>query len=92
MARQLRIHYGIDPLLYPKPFINNWTKDVRDRLQYAVTFGKYTGYIRMGDVLVTVTSSRPEAGLANTMKVVYASDFDALPKLPKISRVRANCK
>lgn len=79
----MRILFGIDPLLYPKPFWGNWCKDVEDRVQYAITYGKYAGLIRMGDVIVTLTSSRPEAGLVNTMKVVFASEFDAIYKNSK---------
>lgn len=72
-------------MLYPKPFAGNWCKDVDERVQYAVTYGKYSGHIKMGDVIVSVTSSRPESGLANTMKVAYASEFDAISKKPKKS-------
>lgn len=76
----MRLFFGIDPLLYPKPFTGNWCKDVEERVQYAITYGKYSELIRMGDVIVTLTSSRPEGGLVNTMKVVFASEFDAIPK------------
>lgn len=86
MAKQLGLFHGVEPLLYLKPFTKDWSKDIDERIQYAVTFGKYSGYIRMGDVIISVTSSRPECGLANTMKVVYASEFDAVPKKLKQDR------
>lgn len=79
IAKQLGVFHGIRALLYPKIIIENWCVDINERVQYAITYGKYSGFIRAGDVLISVTSSRPESGLANTMKVVYASDFDAIP-------------
>ncbi|CAG9857305.1 unnamed protein product [Phyllotreta striolata] len=79
VARNLSISRCVESLIYLKPFCGNWIEDVNNRLQLGVTYGKYIGYIRMGDVVVTVSPSRPESGLANTMKVVYASEFDSLP-------------
>ncbi|XP_023022977.2 pyruvate kinase [Leptinotarsa decemlineata] len=80
IGRMLGIYKAMEPIIYLRPFNQNWTKDVDDRIQLGVTYGKYVGYIRMGDALITVTPSRPDCGMANTMKVIYASDFDALPK------------
>ncbi|CAG9812724.1 unnamed protein product [Phaedon cochleariae] len=79
VARLLSIYKGVEALLYLRPFIGSWEEDVEKRVQYGIAYGKYSGYIRMGDAVITVTSSRPECGLSNTMKVVYASEFDALP-------------
>ncbi|KAJ8934620.1 hypothetical protein NQ314_013254 [Rhamnusium bicolor] len=83
VARQLRLYKGIEPLIYLKSFEGNWDKDVEERVQLGVTYGKYVGYIRMGDAVVSVTGSRPESGMPNNIQVVYASEFDALPRKNK---------
>lgn len=56
-----------------------WEKDVDNRIQLGITWGKVSGFIRAGDAIVIITGSRPGAGFTNSMKVVYASEFDALP-------------
>ncbi|XP_060522504.1 pyruvate kinase-like [Cylas formicarius] len=78
IARLLRLYKGVEPLVYLKPFDGDWAKDVEERVQIGITYGKYLGYIRMGDAVVTVTGSKPEAGLQNSMKIVYASEYDTL--------------
>lgn len=80
------IYRSVEPVLYPKPVKGAWDQDVDDRIQLGVTYGKYIGYIRTGDALVTMTPSRPECGMPNTLKVVYASEFDALPKKSEIKK------
>ncbi|CAG9832949.1 unnamed protein product [Diabrotica balteata] len=79
VARQLCLYRGVEPLIYLRPFCGEWNRDVDNRVQLGVTYGKLMGYIKMGDVIVTVTSSRPECGMANCMKVIYATEFDSLP-------------
>uniref|UniRef100_A0A6P7GNQ7 Pyruvate kinase n=1 Tax=Diabrotica virgifera virgifera TaxID=50390 RepID=A0A6P7GNQ7_DIAVI len=79
VARQLCLYRGVEPLIYLRPFCGEWNRDVDNRVQLGVTYGKLMGYIKMGDVVVTVTSSRPECGMANCMKVIYATEFDSLP-------------
>lgn len=69
----------MEPLVYLKSFEGDWNEDIEMRVQLGVKYGKYSGYIRMGDAVVSVTASRPECGMANTVRLVYASDFDALP-------------
>lgn len=56
-----------------------YNADMENRVQLGITWGKVTGFIRAGDAIVIVTGSRPGAGFTNSMKVVYASEFDALP-------------
>ncbi|KAJ8939821.1 hypothetical protein NQ318_014948 [Aromia moschata] len=68
VAKQLCIFRGVEPILYLKSFGGNWDKDVAERVQLGVTYGKYIGYIRMGDAVVTVTGSRPECGMPNNIQ------------------------
>ncbi|XP_030762971.1 pyruvate kinase-like [Sitophilus oryzae] len=85
IARSLRLNKGVEPLIYLKTFDGNWNKDVDERIQLGITYGKHLGYIRMGDAVVTVSGSKPEVGLPNNIKVVFASDYDTLVK-----RMRSN--
>ncbi|XP_019770577.2 pyruvate kinase [Dendroctonus ponderosae] len=78
VARLLRLYKSIDPIIYLKAFSGNYDHDLEDRVQLGITYGKLMGYIKMGDSLVTVTGSRPEAGIPNSMKILYASDYDTL--------------
>ncbi|CAH1109822.1 unnamed protein product [Psylliodes chrysocephalus] len=79
VARMLSIYRGVEALLYVKPFCGHWHTDVDNRIQLGVTYGKYIGYIRSGDIVITIMPSRPECGLPNTMRILYASEFDTLP-------------
>jgi len=76
IARLLKLYRGVDPIIYLKTFSGNYDKDVEERIQLGITYGKNSGYIRMGDAVVTVTSSRPETGIPNSMRILYASDYD----------------
>lgn len=37
------------------------------------------GFIRASDAIVIVSSTRPSTGFTNFLRVVYASEFDAVP-------------
>ncbi|CAG9767090.1 unnamed protein product [Ceutorhynchus assimilis] len=78
VARLLRLYKGVDPIIYLKAFAGNYERDVEERVQLGITYGKHMGYIKMGDALVTVTGSRPESGFPNNMKILYASDYDTV--------------
>ncbi|XP_056633916.1 pyruvate kinase-like [Diorhabda sublineata] len=78
VSRQLCVFRGVEPLIYLRSFCGEWNRDVDNRIQLGVTYGKLIGYIRMGDAVVTVNPSRPECGMANCLKVIYASEFDTL--------------
>lgn len=60
--------------------MNPWQKDVDIRVQFGITFGKYSGFIRAGDVIAILTGSKRGAGFVNTIRVVYASEFDTVFK------------
>lgn len=78
ISRLLRLYKSLEPLLYLKSFDGNYIKDVDERIQLGITYGKHMGYIKMGDSVVTVAGSRPESGFPNSMKIVYASDYDTI--------------
>merc|ERR1712083_454138 len=45
VARQMQIFRGCIPLLYEKERDADWMKDVDDRVQYAIDFGKRSNFI-----------------------------------------------
>ncbi|XP_017773351.1 PREDICTED: pyruvate kinase PKM-like isoform X2 [Nicrophorus vespilloides] len=78
VSRQLRMYRAVEPIHFIKKPLSDWTQDVRRRLQFAITFGKYLGFIRAADTIVILTGNRPGTGFTNTMSVYYASHFDAI--------------
>ncbi|CAH1960915.1 unnamed protein product [Acanthoscelides obtectus] len=72
VARQLSLYRGIEVLIYLKAFEGDWEEDVNRRVHLGITYGKYMGYIRTADAVICVTASRPECGMPNTMRIVYA--------------------
>merc|ERR1712130_583902 len=48
VARQMQIFRGCIPLLYEKERDVGWMKDVNDRVQYAIDFGKRSNFIGSG--------------------------------------------
>lgn len=45
-------------------------KDVDDRVQFGVKFGKSRGFIKSGDSVVVVTGWKQGSGFTNTLRVV----------------------
>lgn len=78
VAKQLQIYRGIIPLVYISKGKTDWQTEVEERVQLGITFGKISGFIRMGDIVIVVTSSSRNSGFANTMKIVFASEFDCV--------------
>lgn len=54
-------------------------KDVDDRVQFGVRFGKARGFIKTGDPVVVVTGWKQGSGFTNTMRVVYVSFTGIFP-------------
>jgi len=71
-ARQCHLYRGILPLSYDAPPQNDWMKDVDDRVQFGVRFGKARGFVKTGDSLVVVTGWKQGSGFTNTMRIVNA--------------------
>lgn len=77
-AKQLQIYRGIIPLVFISKYGSDWNAEVEARIQLGITFGKLNGFIRMGDIVIVVCGSKRSSGFANTMKIVFASEFDAV--------------
>merc|ERR1712055_588140 len=70
VARQMQIFRGCIPLLYEKERDADWMKDVDDRVQYAIDFGKRSNFIGSGDNVVVITGWRQGSGSSNTVRVL----------------------
>merc|ERR1712240_598306 len=70
-ARQMQLYRGCIPLLYEMERANDWMKDVDDRVQYAIDFGKRSNFIKGGDNVVVITGWRQGSGSSNTVRVLH---------------------
>ncbi|XP_063230698.1 pyruvate kinase-like [Bacillus rossius redtenbacheri] len=73
VARQLQLYRSVLALLYISPPLDDWLQDVDSRVQYGVSYGKQTGFVRPGDAMVLMTGWRAGSGFTNTLRIVYAS-------------------
>jgi len=69
-ARQMQLYRGCIPLMYEKERAADWMKDVDDRVQYAIDFGKRSNFISTGDNVVVITGWRQGSGSSNTVRVL----------------------
>lgn len=70
VARQMQIFRGCIPLLYEQERDANWMKDVDNRVQYAIDFGKRSKFIGSGDSVVVITGWQKGAGSSNTIRIM----------------------
>jgi len=70
VARQMQIFRGCIPLLYEKERDADWMKDVNDRVQYAIDFGKRSNFIGSGDNVVVITGWQKGSGSSNTVRII----------------------
>merc|ERR1719460_3036226 len=70
VARQMQLHRGIMPLFYEEPRPEDWIKDVDNRIQFGVDFGKNSGFLKSGDAVICITGWRKGAGSSNTIRIL----------------------
>jgi len=70
VARQLQMCKGIIPLLYKQEKDSDWMKDVDDRINFAVNFGKERNFIKSGSPIVAITGWRTGSGSTNTVRIL----------------------
>eukprot|EP00095_Tigriopus_kingsejongensis_P003943 snap_masked-scaffold473_size162088-processed-gene-0.20 protein:Tk03943 transcript:snap_masked-scaffold473_size162088-processed-gene-0.20-mRNA-1 annotation:"hypothetical protein DAPPUDRAFT_334106" len=70
-GRQMQLHRGCIPLYYPEERNPDWTKDVDNRIQFGIDFGKKNGFIKTGDNVICITGWRQGAGSSNTVRILY---------------------
>merc|ERR1712112_592666 len=73
VARQMQIFRGCIPLLYEKERDADWMKDVNDRVQYAIDFGKRSNFIGSGDNVVVIAGWQKGSGSSNTVRIMPVS-------------------
>ncbi|XP_050685137.1 pyruvate kinase-like isoform X1 [Leptidea sinapis] len=69
-ARQAHLYRGVLPILYQEAIASDWMKDVDNRVQYGLKFGRARGFLRTGDNVVIVTGWRKGSGHTNTMAII----------------------
>merc|ERR1739844_757158 len=69
-ARQMQLYRGCIPLMYEKERAGDWMKDVDERVQYAIDFGKRSNFISTGDSVVVITGWRQGSGSSNTVRIL----------------------
>nr|QIL87619.1 pyruvate kinase [Strongylocentrotus intermedius] len=75
IARQIHLHRGCFPLLYPYPAEEkgcNWSEDIDNRVKFAVEIGKGRKFFEDNTPVIVVTGWRSGAGFTNTMRIIYA--------------------
>jgi pyruvate kinase len=70
VSRQMQIHRGIIPLYYKEGRVEDWTRDVEERIQLGVDLGKKSGFIKSGQTIVCITGWRKGAGSSNCIRIV----------------------
>lgn len=55
----------------------SWSKEVEHRTKFAMNFGKKKGILRQGDLVIHISSSKPNTFFPNSMKLFFvnAGDF-----------------
>lgn len=69
-ARQAHIYRGVLPIVYTEPPASDWLKDVDNRVQYGLKFGRARGFITTGDNVVVVTGWKQGSGFTNTLRII----------------------
>ncbi|XP_041970421.1 pyruvate kinase-like isoform X2 [Aricia agestis] len=69
-ARQAHLFRGVLPIVYSESPASDWLKDVDNRVQYGLKFGRARGFLHTGDNVVVVTGWRQGSGFTNTMRVI----------------------
>ncbi|CAH2991541.1 unnamed protein product [Chilo suppressalis] len=70
-ARQAHLYRGVLPIVYQDGAAEDWLKDVDNRVQYGLKFGRTRGFINTGDSVVVVTGWKQGSGFTNTMRIIH---------------------
>ena len=70
VARQLHLHRGVIPVIYPKDeSMVSWTADVENRTSHAIQVGLKAGFISKGGYVIITTGWTAGSGFTNTVRV-----------------------
>lgn len=70
VARQAHLYRGILPVLFDKPALSDWMKDVDVRLIHGLQVVSKKGFLKEGDQVVVLTGWRQGSGHTNTLRVI----------------------
>lgn len=69
-ARQAHLFRGLLPIVYQESPASDWLKDVDNRVQYGLKFGRARGFLNTGDNVVVVTGWKQGSGYTNTIRII----------------------
>nr|UNF16857.1 pyruvate kinase [Hyphantria cunea] len=69
-ARQAHLYRGVLPIVYQEGVASDWLKDVDNRVQSGLKFGRMRGFIKTGDHVVVVTGWKQGSGFTNTVRII----------------------
>lgn len=69
-ARQAHLYRGVLPIEYQEAPASDWLKDVDNRVQYGLKFGKMRNFIKANDYIIVVTGWKQGSGFTNTIRIV----------------------
>jgi len=72
VARLAHLHRGLFPIHYPHPRDECWEKDLDNRIQTAIRFGKELSFVKAGDSIIIIHGWKKGPGFTNTFRLVYA--------------------
>ena len=61
---------SVDLFIVSDERAEDWSKDVDERVQYGVDYGKKYGFIKSGQQVICVTGWRQGAGSSNTVRIL----------------------
>ncbi|GIY29879.1 pyruvate kinase PKM [Caerostris extrusa] len=73
ICRQSVLFRGVFPIHYTDERKPDWTEDVDSRIQFALEYAKRRKYLRLNDIVITVTGWCQGAGSTNTVQVVVVT-------------------
>jgi len=60
------------------PIDTDWSRDVENSTQFAMTFARKKGILNQGDLVLHISCSKPNTGFVNTMNLFYVSAGDLI--------------
>ncbi|PRD25133.1 UNVERIFIED_CONTAM: pkm [Trichonephila clavipes] len=69
-ARQAQVYRGIIAIHYTEEENSDFIEDVKNRIDYALDFGKKRKIFHSGNIIVTITGWRTGKGATSTMRVI----------------------
>ncbi|CCC70308.1 hypothetical protein NCAS_0E02380 [Naumovozyma castellii] len=69
-ARFSHLYRAVFPFVYNKPALDDWVKDVQNRIDFGIEMAKQMGILTVGDAVVTIQGFKSGVGHSNTLHVL----------------------